>query len=243
MLTKRWNKILTKRLHVWFLVTPETGTPAIRNRSNDDQRESVHVVRSRAYHLRPAAIPPIPPPSGTCLIANNWLFFRGQRIRVACGRSSSTRQLVNESEQVRLSESQLSKRVRVEEELDQPFAISVRSTATVQVPLLRVQVQGEDRHTKAHQDEAQEQGCLRDRCVPIVATFSVRTNLQRIDEYSRRGDTLFPRSLSLVSFLSIRGKCKVIGRGRGRFDPCRRFACKPFFFFFLLCLLALGSLC
>lgn len=166
------------------------------------------------------------------MIASNWLFFRGQRIRVACGRSSSTRQLVNESEQVRLSESQLSKRVRVEEELDQPFAISVRSTATVQVPLLRVQVQGEDRHTKAHQDEAQEQGCLRDRCVPIVATFSVRTNLQRIDEYSRRGDTLFPRSLSLVSFLSIRGKCKVIGRGRGRFDPCRRFACKPFFFSF-----------
>lgn len=126
--------------------------------------------------------PPIPPPpSGTCLIANNWLFFRGQRIHVACGRSSSTRQLVNESEQVRLSESQLSKRVRVEEELDQPFAISVRSAATIQVSLLRVQVQGENRHTKAHQDEAQEQRCLRDRCVSIVATSSVRTrtNLQR----------------------------------------------------------------
>lgn len=50
MLTKRWNKILAKRLHVWFPVTPETGTPAIviRNRSNDDprskERRSVHVV-------------------------------------------------------------------------------------------------------------------------------------------------------------------------------------------------------
>lgn len=100
------------------------------------------------------------------------------------------RQLVNETEQVRLSESQLSKRVRVEEELDQPFAISVRSAATIQVPLLRVQVQGEDRYTKAHQDEAQEQGCLRDRCVPIVATPSVRTrtNLQRIDKFGRRNE-------------------------------------------------------
>lgn len=92
----------------------------------------------------------------------------------------------------------------MEEELDQPFAISVRSTATVQVPLLRVQVQGEDRHTKAHQDEAQEQGCLRDRCVPIVATFSVRTNLQRIDEYSRRGDTLSKESLSCFFSLDSR---------------------------------------
>lgn len=69
----------------------------------------------------------------------------------------------------------------MEEELDQPFAISVRSAATIQVSLLRVQVQGENRHTKAHQDEAQEQRCLRDRCVSIVATSSVRTrtNLQR----------------------------------------------------------------
>lgn len=191
MLTKRWNKILAKRLHVWFPVTPETGTPAIviRNRSNDDprskERRSVHVVAILSlaldYHLQPVPPPIPPPPSGTCLIANNWLFFRGQRIHVACGRSSSTRQLVNESEQVRLSESQLSKRVRVEEELDQPFAISVRSAATIQVSLLRVQVQGENRHTKAHQDEAQEQRCLRDRCVSIVATSSVRTrtNLQR----------------------------------------------------------------
>lgn len=48
MLTKRWNKILAKRLHVWFPVTPETGTPAIVIRSNDDprskERRSVHVV-------------------------------------------------------------------------------------------------------------------------------------------------------------------------------------------------------
>lgn len=128
------------------------------------------------------------------------------------------RQLVNETEQVRLSESQLSKRVRVEEELDQPFAISVRSAATIQVPLLRVQVQGEDRHTKAHQDEAQEQGCLRDRCVPIVATPSVRTrtNLQRIDKFEEKREEIhfsrpssfdqgFPRFL----FPRFEGKCPV----------------------------------
>lgn len=247
-------KFLPKRLHV----TSETGTPAIRNDQTmiPDQRNGdrftlfARSYLSRLIITRWPLLPLPPPPSGTCLIANNWLFFRGQRIHVACGRSSSMRQLVNETEQVRLSESQLSKRVRVEEELDQPFAISVRSAATIQVPLLRVQVQGEDRHTKAHQDEAQEQGCLRDRCVPIVATPSVRTrtNLQRIDKFEEKREEIhFSRPSSFdqgFSFSSIRREMsrKVIGRRRRRFDPCRRFACKPFFFF-LLCLLASGYLC
>lgn len=189
------------------------------------------------------------------MIANNWLFFRGQRIHVACGRSSSTRQLVNETEQVRLSESQLSKRVRVEEEFDQPFAISVRSAATIQVPLLRVQVQSEDRHKKAHQDEAQEQGCLRDRCVPIVATSSVRNahefaTSRQIRAGTRGGDTLFEirggRRILLVSFPRFEANVprKVIGRRRRRFDFCRRFACNQAFFSSpLLCLLASGYLC
>lgn len=47
MLTKRWNKILTKRLHVWFLVTPETGTPAIRN----DDRTMINGDRFTLFAL------------------------------------------------------------------------------------------------------------------------------------------------------------------------------------------------
>lgn len=88
MLTKRWNKILAKRLHVWFPVTPETGTPAIviRNRSNDDprskERRSVHVVAiylSRLIITSNQCLLPSPTPIRNVFDREQLVVFQGAK--------------------------------------------------------------------------------------------------------------------------------------------------------------------
>ncbi|XP_076238049.1 uncharacterized protein LOC143181501 isoform X2 [Calliopsis andreniformis] len=87
--------------------------------------------------------------------------------------SPSAHQLVHKAQQVCLSQPQLSQRVRLEEEPDQPPALPVRPAAEIQVSLLRVRVQGEGGHQEAHQDQAPEPRRLCDRYIPIVGGPSV----------------------------------------------------------------------
>lgn len=79
------------------------------------------------------------PSSKKRLIADDSFFFRAQWIYVIEG--WATHELPGESQQVRLPESQLSKCVRLEEKLDQSFALSMRPTTEIQVSLLRLRVQ------------------------------------------------------------------------------------------------------
>lgn len=51
-----------------------------------------------------------------------------------------------------MSESELPQRLYVEEEFDEPLTLPMRPEAQVQMSLLQLRVQDQDRHTKAHQD-------------------------------------------------------------------------------------------
>lgn len=99
--------------------------------------------------------------SGAFLSRMSRYFFRLQSIHVL-DRLSSQETEVHHVEvlQNSVSQSELSERIQVEEELDESSSLSMRPAAQVQVSLLRLPVQGQDRRTEAHSDEASELRCL-----------------------------------------------------------------------------------
>jgi len=67
-----------------------------------------------------------------------------------------THQEVYEVRHDSVSQSELSECLRVEKELDEPSSLPMRPAAQVQVSLLRLPMQGQDRRTKTHSTQASE---------------------------------------------------------------------------------------
>lgn len=261
MLTKRWNKILAKRLHVWFPVTPETGTPAIviRNRSNDDprskERRSVHVV---AIYLSRLIIT-----SNQCLLPSPHPHPEGVWSRtIGCfsgGKGSTLR--VDDHRQRGNWLMKASKYACPNPNCRSVFAWKRNLTSH-----LRYQCGQQPRFKcpyceykcKVKTDIRKHiKTKHKNRDVYVIDVFQSWQLLQweraricneRIFEEKTRGDTLFeieferPRILSFP-FPSIRGKCPVklsaVEEGLVLVDVSHA----SLFFSFLLCLLALGYLC
>lgn len=262
MLTKRWNKILAKRLHVWFPVTPETGTPAIviRNRSNDDprskERRSVHVV---AIYLSRLIIT-----SNQCLLPSPHPHPEGVWSRtIGCfsgGKGSTLR--VDDHRQRGNWLMKASKYACPNPNCRSVFAWKRNLTSH-----LRYQCGQQPRFKcpyceykcKVKTDIRKHiKTKHKNRDVYVIDVFQSWQLLQweraricneRIFEEKTRGDTLFeieferPRILSFP-FPSIRGKCPVKlsaveEEGLVLVDVSHA----SLFFSFLLCLLALGYLC
>lgn len=262
MLTKRWNKILAKRLHVWFPVTPETGTPAIviRNRSNDDprskERRSVHVVAiylSRLIITSNQCLLPSPHPHPERVWSRTIGCFSG-------GKGSTLR--VDDHRQRGNWLMKASKYACPNPNCRSVFAWKRNLTSH-----LRYQCGQQPRFKcpyceykcKVKTDIRKHiKTKHKNRDVYVIDVFQSWQLLQweraricneRIFEEKTRGDTLFeskferPRILSFP-FPSIRGKCPVKlsaveEEGLVLVDVSHA----SLFFSFLLCLLALGYLC
>lgn len=260
MLTKRWNKILAKRLHVWFPVTPETGTPAIVIRSNDDprskERRSVHVVAiylSRLIITSNQCLLPSPHPHPERVWSRTIGCFSG-------GKGSTLR--VDDHRQRGNWLMKASKYACPNPNCRSVFAWKRNLTSH-----LRYQCGQQPRFKcpyceykcKVKTDIRKHiKTKHKNRDVYVIDVFQSWQLLQweraricneRIFEEKTRGDTLFeieferPRILSFP-FPSIRGKCPVKlsaveEEGLVLVDVSHA----SLFFSFLLCLLALGYLC
>lgn len=259
MLTKRWNKILAKRLHVWFPVTPETGTPAIVIRSNDDprskERRSVHVVAiylSRLIITSNQCLLPSPHPHPERVWSRTIGCFSG-------GKGSTLR--VDDHRQRGNWLMKASKYACPNPNCRSVFAWKRNLTSH-----LRYQCGQQPRFKcpyceykcKVKTDIRKHiKTKHKNRDVYVIDVFQSWQLLQweraricneRIFEEKTGGDTLSeieferPRILSFP-FPSIRGKCPVNRSWKKKVWSLSTFRMQVFFFSFLLCLLALGYLC